>query len=66
LAIGLAVLLLVSLTTWDRAVVFLRYPTDVLVLGAAVLPAVPAASTRAAKVAIPLTALTVLMWIGVA
>ncbi len=65
-AIGLALLLLVSLTTWDRAVVFLRYPTDVLVLGAAVLPAVPALASRAARVAAPLALLSVLMWVGVA
>lgn len=66
LAIGLALLLLVSLTTWDRAVVFLRYPTDVLVLGAAVLPSLPALSGRAARVAVPLTALTALTWISIA
>lgn len=67
LAVALAVAMLVSLTTWDRAVVFLRYPTDVLILGAAVVPAAGAAlARRSVQVAVPLGLVSAGLWLAIA
>ena len=66
-AVALAVALLVSLTTWDRAVVFLRYPTDVLVLGAAVVPAAGVALVRRSiQVAVPTGLVAAGLWLAIA
>lgn len=63
----LAVLVLVSLTTWDRAVVFLRYPTDVVVFAAALLPWADRAPVRlSAQLATPLFLTAAVVWIIVA
>ncbi len=66
LAIGAALALLVSLSVWDRAVVFLRYPSDLIVLGAAVVPAAGAIARRVRNAAVPLMAISTLMWLAVA
>lgn len=65
IALVAATVFLLSLSTWDRAVVFLRYPTDAAVLAAAVVPAAVVWSRRLAMVTGPLLVTTMLVWISI-